>query len=116
MAAKACTISGQRGYTKYTWAAATEADTMNSQEVDTAGADRCVAVTGTFGSATVLIRGSIDGTNFFTLTDPQGNSLSFTAAGLKQISENVQFIQPTHSGGSSESVVVRVFGAIRKPR
>ena len=74
------------------------------------GRDRSVQLTGTFGNATVLIQGSNDGTNYVTLTDPQGNALSFTTAGLEQIEEATRYIKPTSSGGDgTQSVTVTIF-------
>ena len=58
--------------------------------------DKSVSVEGTFGTATVAIQGSIDGTNYYTLNDPQGNALTF-ASGTKRIEailENVAYIKP----------------------
>jgi hypothetical protein len=63
-------------------------------------ADRSVQVSGTFGAGgTVVVQGSNNGTNYHTLTDPQGNALSFTAAGLEQITEVVKFIRPSVTAG-----------------
>jgi len=45
-------------------------------------ADRSVHVTGTFAGATIVLEGSNDGTNYFTLANPAGAALSFTRAGL----------------------------------
>jgi hypothetical protein len=57
--------------------------------------DRSVQVSGTFGaSGTVVWEGSNDGVNFFTLSSPQGTSLTFTSGGLKQVLEGVQFARP----------------------
>src|SRR5258708_30422689 len=53
-------------------------------------ADRSVQVTGTFAGATIVLEGSNDGTNYFTLSNPAGAALSFTAAGLMHVH------QPTH--------------------
>lgn len=52
-------------------------------------ADRSVQVFGTFGTGgTVVIEGSNDaGTTYHTLTDPQGNALSFTSAKIEAITE-----------------------------
>jgi hypothetical protein len=61
------------------------------------GSDRSVQVSGTFGGGTVLIEGSNDGSNWFTLTDPTGAALSFAAAGLKQILELTRYIRPRAS-------------------
>lgn len=77
--------------------------------------DRSVQVTGTFGSGgTVVIEGSNDGTNYQTLTDPQGNALSVTAARLKQISELTRFIRPRVTGGDGTTNLT-VTMLIRRP-
>lgn len=72
--------------------------------------DRSVQVFGTFGGATVTIEGSNDdGTTWATLNDPFGNALSFTAAGLKAITELPQYIRPNVSGaGGTTSLTVFV--------
>lgn len=63
-------------------------------------ADRSVQVEGTFGAGGVIsIQGSNDGVNYVTLTDPQGNPLSFTSAGLEAITEMVAFIRPVVLSG-----------------
>jgi hypothetical protein len=62
--------------------------------------NKTVQVVGTFGTGgTVVIEGSNDGTNYDTLTDPQGNALTFLAAGLKSILENPQYIRPNVTVG-----------------
>lgn len=69
--------------------------------------DRSVQVEGTFAGASVVIEGSNDGgTNYHTLTDPLGNALTFTVAGLKQVMEVVQLLRPRSSGGSGAALVV----------
>lgn len=57
-------------------------------------ADRSVQVVGTFDTATLTMQGSNDGTNWATLTDPQGNAIAMTVTGLEQILENTRFIRP----------------------
>ena len=44
--------------------------------------DRSVQFTGTWGGATAVLEGSLDGTTYFTLTNAQGDDVSFTANGL----------------------------------
>lgn len=63
--------------------------------------DRTVQVTGTFGAGgTVTIKGSNDGgTTWATLTDPLGNALTFTSAGMKQITELPALIRPDAVNG-----------------
>lgn len=74
-------------------------------------ADRSVQVEGTFGAGgTVLIEGSNDGTNWRTLTDPLGNALSITTAGIKQVTEAVAQMRPRVSAGDgTTSLTVTIF-------
>lgn len=67
--------------------------------------DRSVQVSGTFGGATVTIEGSNDGTNWFTLADPQGNNLSFVTARLEAILELVFWIRPKVTGGDGTTSI-----------
>lgn len=63
-------------------------------------ADRSVQVVGTFGAGgAIVVEGSNDGTNFSTLTDPQGNSISISTAKIEAVSEIVVALQPRVSGG-----------------
>jgi len=65
---------------------------------------KSVQITGTFDTTTIVIEGSNDGTNYKTLTDGDGNALSFTAAALENIYENCGHIRPNISadGGSGD--------------
>jgi hypothetical protein len=91
------------------WSSVTESDTFTASVLGLRYPDRGVTVQGTFGSATVLVVGSYDGTNYFTLHG-QAGLLSFTAAGGDVIVENTPYIKCTHSGGTSESVTVTIVG------
>lgn len=69
-------------------------------------ADRSVQVQGTFGvGGTVVIEGTIDGTNYIVLTDPQGNAISKTAASIETISEIVRFIRPRVTAGDGTTAI-----------
>jgi hypothetical protein len=69
-------------------------------------ADRAVQVAGTFGAGgTVLIEGSIDGTNYFTLNDPQGVAISKTAAGGSEVGVLVKLIRPRVSAGDGTTSI-----------
>ena len=71
--------------------------------------DRTLQVTGTFDSATVVLEGANVST-YTTLTDPQGNSMSKTAAAIEQVMEVPRYTRPNSSGGSgSQSVTVTLF-------
>lgn len=90
-----------------TWSAMGNADTGTSVLMSGA-ADRSVQIEGTFGGATVVIQGSNDGSNWQSLTDPQGNAISKAAASLEQISELTRYIRAVTSGGTGTSVNVNV--------
>lgn len=78
-------------------------------------ADRSVQVGGTFGAGgTVVIEGTIDGTNYITLTDPQGNAISKTAAAIETISEIVKFIRPRVTAGDG-TTAISVYLIARRP-
>jgi hypothetical protein len=79
-------------------------------------ADRSVQVTGTFGSGgTLKLQGSNDGgTTWVDLTDPQGNAISFTAAGLEAVTEVVELARPYVSAGDG-STDLDVFVLCRRP-
>lgn len=67
---------------------------------NTGSPDRSVTVSGTFGvGGTVTIEGSNDGTNYFTLNDPQGNPLSFTSGRIEQILEVARYMRPKVTSG-----------------
>lgn len=70
------------------------------------GADRTVAITGTFNTGTVTIQGSLDGTNYFTLMDMQGTAISKTAAALEGIIEFVRYIKPVIATPGTDSITV----------
>lgn len=61
--------------------------------------DKSVQVFGTFGGASVVFEGSNDGSNWATLTDPQGNPLTFASAKIEMVSEATWYVRPRVSGG-----------------
>ncbi len=103
----ATTTFPEKHAAKVVWSAVTEADTFAATAVGSRYPDRGITVQGTFGSATVLVKGSYDGTNYFTLHGQSG-LLSFTAAGGDIMIEAPPYLQLTHSGGTSESVTATV--------
>lgn len=68
--------------------------------------DRSVQVSGTFGvGGTVVIEGSNNGTVWSTLRDPQGTTLSFTAVGLRAVSEMTRHIRPRVTAGDGTTAL-----------
>jgi hypothetical protein len=69
--------------------------------------DRSVQVTGVFGAGGNLrLEGTIDGTNWAPLTDPQGNALDVTAAKIEAISELVRQVRPRVTAGDGTTSLV----------
>lgn len=80
-----------------------------------AWADRSIQVNGTFGTGgTIVWQGSNDGTNWFSLTDPQGNAISKTAAALEQVSEVTQYCRPSVTAGDGTTSLTATLIARRK--
>ena len=94
------------------WAAIGDSDTCTAVEMP-GHTVRSAQIAGTFGSATIVIQGSNDGTNYATLTDPQGNAISKTTAAIEQILENTRYIRPSTSGGTGSSINVTLL--LRRP-
>ncbi len=68
--------------------------------------DRSIQFHGTFGTGgTVVLQGSNDGSNWYTLTDPQGNAISKTAAGLEAVSEATAYVRPYVSAGDGTTSI-----------
>ena len=76
----------------YTWVL-TNTDSVGAPITAHEFGDRTLQVTGTFDSATVVLEGANVST-YTTLTDPQGNSMSKTAAAIEQ-AEPTSPWQPT---------------------
>lgn len=82
------------------WAGVVNGDTMNPLKLPNYR-DKSVSVEGTLGPATVTIQGSLDGVNYYTLNDPQGNALTFVTATkrLEAIEQAIAYIRAIQSGG-----------------
>lgn len=80
-------------------------------------ADRTIQFTGTFGSGgTVILQGSnalapvaSTDADWFTLTDPQGNAISKTAASGEAVTELTRWIRPkVTAGDGTTSITARL--------
>ena len=68
--------------------------------------DRSVQVSGTFGAGgTCVIEGTLNGTDWITLTNAIGDSLSFTAGGIEFITELVWKVRPRVSAGDGSTAI-----------
>jgi hypothetical protein len=59
-------------------------------------------------AATAVLQGSNDGTNWTTLNAWIGTNTSFTAAGIRKVTENPGYIRAVTTGGTSSSISVVV--------
>lgn len=98
--------SGHTNIMLFTWSGLANGD--DGSPVDYPDfVDRCVAFTGIFGAGgTIQLEGSIDGTNYFPLTDPQGNNISKTAAAIEQVIEMPRWVRPRVTGGDGTTALV----------
>jgi len=73
-------------------------------------ADRTATITGTFGTGgSITMQGSNDNSNWFSLTDPQGNAITKTAAGMEIIVEAPLYIRPSVTAGDgTTSLTVQI--------
>jgi hypothetical protein len=98
---------GEGRTTRFTWIMAT-GDTGEAVSIPGA-ADKTVQYTGTFSGSTLIIEGSLaalDTGTYATLTDPQGNAISVTAAGLEAITEQTTWVRPRITGGTATAITI----------
>lgn len=96
------------GVVLYKWEALGNADDGAPVSIGYA-ADITVQAIGTFGSATVRLQGSNDGTNWHNMTQKGGTTtLGFTAAGVHSVNEMPAYIRPLTAGGTGTDVDVIV--------
>ena len=103
------TVSEQVRSSVFQWTDYSTADTSAPVEIQNMqGLAGAVQVTGTFGSATIALQVSNDGTNYVTLRDSAGSNITFTAAGMAEFSTAARYIKPTSSGGTADNVTVTI--------
>jgi hypothetical protein len=91
------------------WTGLTDGDDGDPLPTDTIVQymDRTFQINGTFGSGgTLVIEGTNDGTNWYTLDDPQGIPLSITTAGIYQVIQVTLKMRPRVSAGTGVNLIV----------
>lgn len=91
------------------WEAMACGDVGNAYQIPYWASSMTVQVTGTFNSETLTLQGSNDGTNWFPLTDPQGNNIALTSDKLEVIEEYPRYIRPSFSGTTGGDLDVLLF-------
>ena len=91
---------------RYKWLAVPNGNQGNAVKLNVYQ-DRTIQILGTFGAGgSVTIQGSNDGgTTWATLTDPLGNALTFTSAGMKQVTELPYEIRPSVTAGDGTTAI-----------
>lgn len=98
----------------YSWPLLTTTDTTGAPIGIVAFADRCVQVTGTFGSGgSISVQGSNDGTNYAILKNAQGTAVTFTAAGIQQVVELPRYMRPIVTAGDGTTSLTATLVARR---
>jgi len=94
-------VRGNDGYT-VTWATLTSSNAAGVvwNPVKQEAAFATVTFTGTFDSATAVLQGSNDGSNYVTLKDTSDTAISMAAAGYAEVSTAMMYLRPSTSGGS----------------
>lgn len=99
----------------YTWAGLANGD--DGEPVGAIGTgDRTIQITNgsTFGvGGTVIVEGSLNGTDWFQLRDPSSTLISFTAASGKAILENAPFVRARVTGGDGTTALTALLSVRR---
>jgi hypothetical protein len=91
---------------RHTWTGLLQSETGDSVSMPGA-ADRTVQAIGTFGGTSIAFQGSLEKTptNWFPLTDLQGNAITFTSAGGELVTEMTTHIRPVLTGGDGSTTI-----------
>lgn len=93
-------LEGDDNVKTASYAALTTTNDVGSAFTKVQWADRSIQVTGTFGAGGSLRwEGSNDGTNYYALTNPQGDALNITAAKVDAITEITAYARPRVTAG-----------------
>ncbi len=98
-----------------TWTPLTGGDTGTPYLNPTMFRLASVQFEGTFGNSTFTMEGTIDGTNYETLTDPQGAAISKGADGLLGILETPVYYRPALSGSTGAAFTTTLVFTARQP-
>lgn len=68
--------------------------------------DMTVVINGTFGAGgSCTLQGSMDNSNWYALTDPQGNAITKTSAGIELVTEAPHYIRPLVTAGDGTTSI-----------
>lgn len=87
-------------------------DTLDTSPgaISTAGFERgSIQALGTFGSGTVALQGSNNGTTWVNLSNTAGSAIGLTAAGMSLFLVHTRYIRPLITGGTGDDVDIFIF-------
>ena len=100
---------------KVVWSPVTENDTCAAIALP-AFSDKSVHFYGTFGGATVVLKGSNNaGATYVGLKDPSSTAISATSEKINAVLENTELVQPVASGGSGQSLSIALVCRLSNP-
>lgn len=99
----------------FEWLTVTDGDTFGKIYVNHNVSDILIEAEGTWGSATMLL-GSwvVTEAALFAAVDTGGSAVSFTSDASSPVRDGFPHFRPTHSGGSSETIDVRMYMKVPK--
>lgn len=74
--------------------------------------DKTIHGTGTWGGATLTVEGSNDNSDWYTLTNIHGTSLSMTDDFVHTIAENPRYLRCATTGGGTTTAITVNFTAL----
>lgn len=105
--ANAVTLPGS--WDMWEWTPVTNADTFLPCGPGASARDMVVEVTGTFGGATIVLQGSMDGTNWYGVNNLDGSAISLTGAGSSEVRTSWPRMRFNASGGDgTQSLTARL--------
>ena len=101
---------GNRGsWLTFEWLAVTNTDTFQEIYLNHNVSDVVIEAEGTFGGATVTLNSwVVTEAAAFASVDPGGTAVSLTADGSSAVRDAFPFFRPIHSGGTAETIDVRM--------
>ena len=110
MAEKAVSAKRVGRWLQFEWLAVTENDTFAAIYVADNVTDILLEVEGTFGSSTVVLKQwVVTEAALFSAVDPGGSAISITTSSKSiPVRDAFPHMRPTHSGGTSTTLDVRI--------
>jgi hypothetical protein len=98
-------VNGSTQVFLYSWLAVANGDQGAPVELPNL-VDLTVVIDGTFGAAgSCTFEGSLDGSTYYALTDPQGNAITKTTAAMEAVTETPRYVRPSVTAGDGSTAI-----------